>query len=488
MSHRELDRMQVLVRVQEKRLTQRQAARILRVSERQLRRLWQVYKRDGADGLANGHRGRPSNRRLPATTRERALALVREHYADFGPTFAHEKLTEVHGLELSVSALRRWMIETELWIPRSRRRRIHQPRNRRECYGELIQIDGSEHHWFEDRGPKCTLLVYIDDATSSLMQLHFCESESAFSYFAATRGYMKQHGKPVAFYSDKASVFRVNAKQPKSGDGFTQFGRAMGDLNVDTMCANTPQAKGRVERANGTLQNRLVKELRLAGISTIEAANAFAAKFVEDYNRRFARPALNPHDAHRPLRPDEDLDRVFTWREQRKVTQALALHYNRALYLLDKTDAARDAIGKYIDVIEYEDGRVAFMHRNVELSAQEFRKEGHVRQAAIVDNKALSAALKYAAAQQEERDAQKLKRRSFTKRDRKLLEQRKAKAGQEVTRTAGRVAIGDGKLPEDNLAAAARDPLSVISETIARTAAGGLSPTPRRSKPRRASQ
>ncbi|MBL4689138.1 MAG: ISNCY family transposase [Nannocystaceae bacterium] len=164
---------------------------------------------------------------------------------------------------MSRETLRKWLIEAEIWLPRKLRRRVHQPRNRRECYGELVQIDGSDHRWFEDRGPRCTLLVYIDDATSELMELHFCVSESAFSYFESTKSYLRRHGKPVAFYSDKASVFRVSEKKNQTfvKAPLTQFGRAMSDLNIDIICANTSQAKGRVERANLTLQDRLVKEL-----------------------------------------------------------------------------------------------------------------------------------------------------------------------------------------------------------------------------------
>jgi hypothetical protein len=167
---------------------------------------------------------------------------------------------------------------------------------------ELIQIDGCLHQWFEDRGPQCTALVYVDDATSRLMELRFVRSESTFDYFESTRSYLRRHGKPVAFYSDKAAIFRVNAKDPRAGEGFTQFGRAMFDLNIEVICANTPAAKGRVERAHQVLQDRLVKELRLRNISDKDATNEYAAQFMEEYNRRFGREPQSAHDAHRPLR------------------------------------------------------------------------------------------------------------------------------------------------------------------------------------------
>jgi hypothetical protein len=210
MSAKELDRLEVLGRVVERRLTQWRAAEQLGLSERQVRRLCRALLREGAAGLVSRKRGHPSNRKLPAAAREHALGLVRARYADFGPTFAREKLWEHHGVAVSTETLRQWMIDAGLWVPRSQRpRRAHQPRPRRSSLGELIQIDGCEHAWFEDRGPKCTLLVYVDDATSRLMELRFAASESAFDYFASTRAYLGRYGKPVTFYSDKASIFRV---------------------------------------------------------------------------------------------------------------------------------------------------------------------------------------------------------------------------------------------------------------------------------------
>ena len=338
---------------------------------------------------------------------------------------AHEKLEELHGLKVSKTTLRKWMTEAGLWVPRRQRdRRIHQPRQRRECLGELIQVDGSDHRWFEDRGPPCTLLVYIDDATGALMALWFCDGESTFNYFQATRNYLERYGKPVALYSDKASVFHVNARNPVSGDGYTQFGRAMGELNIETMCANTPQAKGRVERVNSTLQDRLVKEMRLAGISSIDAANGFAVGFMGDFNRRFARPALNAHDAHRPLLDAESLPEVFTWQEKRKVSRALTLHYRRVMYILEDTDVARSAMGNRVDIIENENGEIRIRYKGHLLRSRTIEKEGHVRQAAIVDNKVLGAALQYAKQLQQQRDQEKLASGSLTKRDKRLLRER----------------------------------------------------------------
>ncbi len=318
----DVNRLRILQDVIDRRLTTRLAATRLEISDRHCRRLLERYREHGPLSLVNRRRGQPGNRQLMPGLAERALRIIRERYADFGPTLACEKLAEVHGLYLAKETVRKLMTQAGLWIPRKLRPpRVHQPRPRRACTGELIQIDGCEHRWFEDRGPACTLLVYVDDATSRLMQLLFVSSESTFTYFEATRGYLERYGKPLAFYSDKASVFRINNKQATGGDGQTQFGRAMNELNITGICANTSSAKGRVERAHLTLQDRLVKELRLRGISTPEAANAFAGEFMADYNRRFAKPPRHDFDVHRPLGNNENLAATFTWREQRKVSK-----------------------------------------------------------------------------------------------------------------------------------------------------------------------
>ena len=261
------------------------------------------YRDGGASSIANQRRGCPSNNRLSDAVRDHAIDLVRDVYPDFGPTLASEKLAERHDLKISRETLRTWMRQAGIWVAWAERKRIQQPRYRREHVGELIQIDGSEHRWFEDRAAPCTLLVFVDDATSRLMELRFVASESTFSYFEALKTYLGRHGKSVAFYSDKHSIFRVSNENAVSGNGMTQFGRALSELNIDILCAITSQAKGRVERAHHTLQDRLVKELRLAGISTIEAANAFLPGFIAHYNDRFAKPPAREQDFHRVIDP-----------------------------------------------------------------------------------------------------------------------------------------------------------------------------------------
>ncbi|QDW41848.1 ISNCY family transposase [Bradyrhizobium sp. KBS0727] len=294
---------------------------------------------------------------------------------------------------------------SSLWKDRrARLKAVHQPRYRRDCCGELIQIDGSEHWWFEGRGPQCTLLVYIDDATSRLMHLQFVESENTFDYFAATRAYLERYGKPVAFYSDKHGVFRVNKKDAVRGDGMTQFGRALHALNIDIICANSSQAKGRVERANGTLQDRLVKEMRLSGIDTIEAGNAFLPAFMEKYNARFGKAPLEDRDLHRPLASHEDIDDAFAWKEERSVSVNLTLQYDQVLFILEPTKIARSLARKRVTVIDYPDGRLAIRYNGVDLPYRTFDKRPQVNQAALVENKRLGPILAYIAEQQKELD------------------------------------------------------------------------------------
>ncbi|SAL72979.1 integrase catalytic subunit [Caballeronia cordobensis] len=404
MSMREVDRLKVIEAVVDGRLMPWRAAERLGMSRRQVERLANRYRADGAAGLVSKRRGKPGNHQLPDNLVCRALTLIHERYADFGPTLACEKLRECHGLTLSKETVRHLMTEAGLWLPRRQRPpRVYQPRARRACLGELIQIDGCEHRWFEARAPQCTLLVYVDDATSRLMHLHFTATESTFSYFEATRAYLERYGKPMAFYSDKASVFRSVAAH-KTGRSVTHFGRAMYALNIDTLCANSSPAKGRVERAHLTLQDRLVKELRLRGISTIAHANAYAPCFMADYNARFAKPARRGFDAHRPLREDERLDDVLTWREQRRVTKALTVQYDRVLYLLDDTDENRALIHRYIDVWEYPDGRIEIRALERVLAYRQYDRLDEVDQGAIVDNKRLGHALELAQMMQMQRD------------------------------------------------------------------------------------
>ena len=404
MSDRELSRFEVLRDLDRGRLTAPAAAQLLRLERRQVFRLLRAYRAEGAAGLISKRRGRVSNRAKPGALRTEALAIIRERYWDFGPTLASEKLSELHGIVLGRETLRQWMIADGLWLDRKQRlKRVHQPRSRRECLGELIQIDGCEHWWFEDRGPQCTLLVFVDDATGRLMHLQFVESESTFSYFHATRAYLEAWGKPVAFYSDKHGVFRVNHEGATGGDGMTQFGRALHALHIEIICANSSQAKGRVERAHKTLQDRLVKELRLAGACDLAAGNALLPAFMADYNKRFAKPAANGKDLHRPLRAGDDLEDAFAWREERTLSRALTLQYDKVVFVLAPTDQAKAAVGKRVTVFDYPDGRLSIRYKGVELAYRAFDKLRQVSQAEIVESKRLGAVLAFIREQQIER-------------------------------------------------------------------------------------
>ena len=361
-----------------------------------------LYRQDGASAIRHKARGTPPNNRIHKAKRDYALSLIKENYPDFGPTLAAEMLAEHHVFKVSRETARKWMVEDGIWLSRKQRRTFHQPRLRRECFGELIQIDGSEHRWFEDRGDPCTLLVFIDDATSMLMELRFVRSESTFSYFEALDRYLTTHGRPVAFYSDKHTVFRV-PKPSEHMTGMTQFGRALAELQIEILCANTSQAKGRVERANRTLQDRLVKALRIAGISDMKAANAFLPSFMERYNDRFAKPAARPGNLHRALNVAPDrLAEIFCLRNKRYVSKDLTLKYNLKRIRLEVNDLTRGLVGKYADTYEFPDGRIQVRHNGIALPCTIFEPhQQRVTHAAITDNKHLSAVLAHIKAEQD---------------------------------------------------------------------------------------
>jgi hypothetical protein len=386
---------------------------VLALSARQVHRLLSAYRHGGSSAIAHQARGRPSNNRLKDEGRDRARELVRASYADFGPTLAAEVLAEKHGLTVSRETLRGWMIDAGLWLSRQQRRRFHQPRLRREALGELVQLDGSEHRWFEDRADPCTLLVFIDDASGRLMQLRFVPSESAFTYFEALQGYLEAHGRPVAFYSDKHSVFRVTKKDAKGGQGMTQFGRALAELGIEILCASSSQAKGRVERANRTLQDRLVKELRLAGVSDVVAGNAFLPGFMARFNARFAVAPARPDDRHRPLNmAPERLRAILCRREQRYVSQQLTLSYDRQRIMLERNDVTVGLAGKHVDTYAFADGRLEVRWQGLSLPFRIFDKDQRVSHAAIVENKRLGEVLAFIKSQQDLRPPPRVKTNS----------------------------------------------------------------------------
>ena len=401
MSERDLNRIEVLAQVEDGRLNVQNGANMLDITKRQMFRLLKTYRSEGACAIRHKARGKPPNNKIHKAKREFALAVIKESYADFGPKLAAEMLAEHHGFKVSGETVRQWMIQEGIWLSRKQRRTIHQPRSRRECFGELIQIDGSDHRWFEDRACPCTLLVFIDDATSMLMELRFVPSESTFSYFEALESYLQNHGRPVAFYSDKHTVFRVARPNPKM-NGMTQFGRALAELNIEILCANSSQAKGRVERANRTLQDRLVKELRLADISSIEDGNAFLSDFVDRYNAKFAKAPAKPNNLHRALNIEpEQLSEVLCIRDQRYVTKDLTLKYHGKRIKLAVNDFTRALIGKYIDVYEHGSGRVQVRAKGLLIPHTVMNQERRITHAAITENKRLSAVLAHIKVEQD---------------------------------------------------------------------------------------
>ncbi|WP_422376420.1 ISNCY family transposase [Roseibium sp.] len=368
MSERDLQRIEVLAQVDDGDIGVTTAAHLMNMSRRHVYRLLDRFRSEGPGGIRHRARGRRPNNAIHPAKREYAMTLVRERYDDFGPTLAAEMLLEHHGFKVGKETLRQWMIEDGLWLSRKQRRRFHQPRLRRECYGELVQIDGSEHRWFEDRGAPCTLLVFIDDATSTVMELRFVRWESAFSYFEALETYLTSHGRPVAFYSDKHSVFRVN----------------------------------KAERANRTLQDRLVKALRLANISTIEAANAFLPEFMERYNAQFSKVPARSDNLHRALNVEPDrLQEILCWKVTRYVTAQLAISYERKRLILDESEVTRALPGKYVEAREFAHGRLEVLWNGVSLPFRIFDKDQRVSHAAVTENKRLGDVLDWVKEQQE---------------------------------------------------------------------------------------
>jgi transposase len=375
MSASERERSHVMRALSKGLLRQQEAAERLDLSVRQVKRLMRRWRALGDAGLVSRQRGRPSAQRMEASKRARIEELLRVKYPDFGATLAAEKLSEREGIEVSRETVRR--IQMDLGLARARRRRsarVHSPRERRPRFGELIQIDGSPHDWFEGRGPRCTLIVFIDDATSRLTALQFAPVETTKAYLSALRAHVLAHGVPLDFYSDRHGIFRVNAKEAESGDGYTEFGRVAERLRIELIQATTPQAKGRVERANQTLQDRLIKEMRLRGVSDMAGAQAFSREFIELWNAKFANPPLQAADAHRPWTKDaEALDEALARREERVLSKALTFSVGGKVYCV-KTNGPGTALrGARITLLHFQDGAMRIDYKNRSLPYTHFK-------------------------------------------------------------------------------------------------------------------
>jgi transposase len=375
MSSVERERLVSVSQVASGRLRQGVAAERLGICVRQVKRLLRAYRDRGDAGLVSLRRGRPSNRRLDAGVSARVKVLLLDKYRDFGPTLTAEKLAELEGISVSRETVRGLQIELGVWKPKQRRhKRAFQLRERRPRFGELVQIDGSPHDWFEGRGPRCTLIVFIDDATGRLTALQFAPSETTRAYLSALRSHVLAHGVPLAFYSDRHGIFRVNAKEAASGDGKTEFGRVAERLRIELINALTPQAKGRVERANQTLQDRLVREMRLEGISTIAAAQAFAPTFLAKWNAKFAVPPRESENAHRPWEESLDaLEEALARREERTLSKALTFSAAGAVHCVKTSGPGIALRGVKVTLLHLLEGQMRVRYKNRSLSCTRVR-------------------------------------------------------------------------------------------------------------------
>ena len=390
MSAKETDRIVVLERLVRKEIKQKQAGKQLGLSTRQVRRLTKRYQREGALSLVHKNRGKTSNNKIAKAKINRAVQLVKSHYHDFGPTLAHEKLTELHGVNFSVERLRQAMVKREIWKSKRRKKiRIHQMRLRRAAMGELIQIDGSPHLWFEDRGPRCTLIAFVDDATGKIMTALFAEAETTFAYFQVTKDYLIRHGKMVAIYADKHVVLRVNSCKSGSAStndstGLTQYGRAVKQLNIKLIYANSPQAKGRVERLFETLQDRLVKEMRLKGINSITEGNTYLPEFIGKFNTKFAAKPRSDQDMHQSLTKLEDLSKIFTVQETRVLSKNLTCQHKNIVYQIQTKRPSYAMRYAKILVREAQGGIISLEYKGKELNYTTISKQAR---AEIVQSK-----------------------------------------------------------------------------------------------------
>ena len=366
---RDLRRLHVIQKVLEGTMTQKEAAALISLSERQIRRIVKRIRQEGDGGIVHKSRGTPSNRKLPRSLKDRIVHLYKTTYADFGPTLFAEKLEEREGVALSRETVRTWLKEEALWKTHRRRKQHRQWRERKDRYGEMVQMDGSHHDWFEGRGPVSTFMGYIDDATGRVYG-RFHEYEGTFPAMDSFRRYIKKYGLPMAVYLDKHTTYK-SPGTPTIGDEIdgteplSEFGRALKELGVELIHAHSPQAKGRIERLFKTLQDRLVKEMRLRGVSTIEEANRFLVSYLPWYNRRFAVTPAKKENLHR--RPNGlDLDAVLCIKTVRTINNDHTIRHNKKCYQIE--DRART---KKVVVEDRLDGTMRLVQHCVSLRFHE---------------------------------------------------------------------------------------------------------------------
>ena len=401
MSRKERDRLKIMAAVKAKELNQVQAAELMGLGYRQAKRVWRRYQDQGDAGLVHRLRGQPGLRCKPAALRRQVLALcAEERYKDFGPTLMAEQLKK-QGIVVDHDTVRRWLLSAEQRTVRRRRQQHRQWRERKPCFGAMVQLDGSHHDWFEGRRAKCVLMVMVDDATNRV-RARFSEEETTRASYDVLEGWVRHSGLPGSLYVDRDSIYRCEgqasvAEQLAGKERQTQFGRAMAQLGVELILANSPQAKGRVERMNGVLQDRLVKALRLAGINELESANRFLEeRYLGEFNRRFGRVAASPMDAHRGV--PRNLEEVLSWEEERVVQRDWTVGCEGKWYQLDRQHEALSLAGRKVVVRTLRDGRVQLAYRGNKLRWQELPgrpERAHKRQPA----KAVQAIIKPPAAQ-----------------------------------------------------------------------------------------
>jgi transposase len=372
---KERERIQILILLNKGVISQKIAAEQLKICIRQLQRLIKGFREHGDAYLLSKHRGRKSNNRLSESIRRQAIELIRQNYSDFKPTLAKEKLEEVHNLVLPVSSVRNLMIEHAIWEPNEWKvPQVHKSRERRACFGELVQMDGSYHDWFEGRAPECCLLVLIDDATSRLLWLQFVNWESSFNYFDVIKKYIKKFGIPLSIYTDRHAVFETTRNTEKNYKD-TQFHRAMEELGIKLILAGSPQAKGRVERVNGILQDRLIKEMRLAGISSWEEGNSFLPTYLEKHNLKFAKQPKSPIDAHRTLDLEYNLERILCLHHERKISKDLMISWNGNNYQITEINCRYRLSRKKVLILEKEDESFELIYEGKSLEFVNFGEQ-----------------------------------------------------------------------------------------------------------------
>lgn len=377
MSCKEARRALILQEVKSRVISLKKASSLLGLSYPQTKRLWSKFKKEGPKGLISKKRGFKSNRAVPDKKRQEIAEIISHNYYDCKPLFVSEKLNEKYDIKYSSEFIRQLMIEHHLWIPKKSKKNIHQRRERRKCEGELVQMDASNHDWFEGRAPKCHLHLLIDDATSKIYGAYFTPEETTQGYFRACLPYFEREGLPISFYNDKRGTFIVNHGKNR---GETQFARAMKELGIEMIFAHSPQAKGRVERAFGTLQERLVWEMRLEGISTIEEANKYLPSFLKKHNKRFSVEPASPFNAHRQLNQNQPLKHILCTKETRTTSKNLEVQHNHTTYQLSPPESFRERLKRSeIKVITTLDKEIAFQYQREIIEYKKFNKQPYIK-------------------------------------------------------------------------------------------------------------